>query len=156
MDDKLVRFFNKINYGNIDAFKDSRVVKVTINRQDETWNVYIENNTCIDIHSALELMTISKKGIVGVKEINIVFENKTIKDEDILNCFKYLLNELVKESPALSSIVNNNITIIDNVITIEVISDIEEKLIKKDGKKLINKLNSLGFKDLNINCKINE
>ena len=33
---------------------------------------------------------------------------------------------------------------------------IEEKLIKKASKKLIKQLDSLGLKDFNINCKINE
>lgn len=156
MDDKLVRFFNKINFNNIDSFKNSKVTKVTINRQTNTWGVYIENSNCIDIESALELIESAKKGIDGVEEINIIYNNTNIKEEDIINCFKYILNELVKESPALSSIINNNINVIDNVVTIEVISDIEEKLIKKESKKIINKLEQLGFKDLNINCKINE
>ena len=156
MDDKLVRFFNKINFENIDNFKDSKVTKVTINRQDSTWNVYIKNGVCVSVENALELIDVSKKGIDGVESINIIFENTNITNQDIIDCFKYLLNDLVCVSPALSSIVNNNISVNDDIITIEVISEIEEKLIKKESKKIIKKLEQLGFKDLNINCKINE
>ena len=65
MDDKLIRFFNKINYKNIGAFKDSKVIKVTINTNDDTWNVYIDNKKPIEILSAIELMNVAKNGIDG-------------------------------------------------------------------------------------------
>ena len=156
MDDKLVRFFNKIKFNDIEEFKNSKVVKVTINKNDITWTVYIENEKCINVEAAENLINVSKKGLEDVKSIKIIYENKTITNNDIRNYFKYLLNEVVKDSPALSSILNNEITIVDDVITIEVISDIEEKLIKKESKKILEKLNQLGLRDLNINCKINE
>ena len=156
MDDKLVRFFNKINYSNIEAFKDSKVIKVTINTSDDTWNVYIDNKSPVDINSSIELINIAKRGIENVDSINIIFSNRSVSDEDILSYFKYLLNELIKNIPSLTSIINNEITVSDDIITIEVISDIEEKLIKKESKNLIKKLESLGLYDLNINTKINE
>ena len=156
MDDKLVRFFNKINYENIEPFKDSKVIKVTINTSDDTWNVYIDNKSPVEVSSAVELKNLAKKGIDEVESIKIIYSNRSISDEDIISYFKYLLNELIKSSPALSSIINNEITVDDDIITIEVISDIEEKLIKKESKKLILELESLGIYDLNINCKINE
>jgi len=156
MDEKLLRFFNKIGYENREVFKNSKVLKVTINSIDETWNVYIENENCIDVNSAIELINISKKGIDEVKSINIIYSNKNVSDENVIEYFKFLLTELIKTSPALTSIINNEITVIDDIITIEVISEIEEKLIKKASKKLIKQLDSLGLKDFNINCKINE
>ena len=156
MDDKLVRFLNKINFENKEAFNNSKAIKVTINRQDSTWNVYIENVVCVDIEDALNLIEVAKRGIDGVNSINVIFDNINIKEEDVISYFKYLLNDVVKESPALSSIVNNNITVNEDVITIEVISEIEEKLIKKESKKILKRLEQVGFNDLNINCKINE
>ena len=109
MDDKLIRFFNKINYNNIDEFKNSKVTKVTINKVDVTWTVYIKNEKPLNIESALNLINICKKGIEDVNSIDIVFENDTVNNDDIKDYFKYLLNEVVKVSPALSSIVNNEI-----------------------------------------------
>jgi len=35
-------------------------------------------------------------GIEDVKEINVVFENKNVYEEHIIEYFKYLLNNLVK------------------------------------------------------------
>jgi len=156
MDNKLIRFFNKIKYENIDAFKNSKVNKVTINTVDETWNVYIENEECINVKDAVELINVASLGIDEVKSINIFYINKNITNEIIIDYFKYLLNELIKSSPALSSIINNEITIDNNIITIEVISNIESKLIKKESKKLIKELDMLGFNNLSIKCKLNE
>lgn len=156
MDDKLVRFFNKIGFNELEEFKNSKVTKVTINKLEETWNVYIKSINPININSIINLITVAKNGISEVKEINIILENESVNNESIIEYFKYLLNDLVKVSPALSSIVNNNISVIDKIITIEVTSDIEEKMIKKESKNIIRKLNSLGINITNINCKINE
>ena len=156
MDDKLVRFFNKIGFNEIDAFKDSSVVKVTINKLEETWNVYIENNNYVNIDSVINLINTSKKGIEGVKEINVTFINKSVTNEMIIEYFKYLLNNLIKKSPALSSIINNRIEVENNNIIIEVTSDIEENLIKSGSKKIIKKLETLGINIDGINCIFNE
>ena len=40
MDDKLIRFFNKINFDDVDNFDGVKVSKVVINKQKESWIVY--------------------------------------------------------------------------------------------------------------------
>ena len=156
MDNKLIRFFNKIGFKDIDNFNDSKVEKVTINTNDDTWNVYIKNLKPININSVINLINVAKNGIAEVSEINIIFKNEIIDNDNVIEYFKYLLNDLVKVSPSLSSIVNNEIVLDNNIITIEVISDLEERMIKKECKNLINKLNKLGIPINNINTKINE
>ena len=156
MDNKLERFFNKIGFIYNDDFNNSKITKVVVNKIEESWTVYIYNKNCLNIDSAMDLINTAKKGIDSVSTIKIVYEYEEINDDDIKTYFKYLLNELIKNSPALSSIVNNEIYIDDDIITIEVISTNEEKLIKKESKRLVNALRELGIKDININCKINE
>ena len=131
MDNKLERFFNKINYTNLDEFKDSKIDKVVINKIKESWTVYIENMKPINIETMLDLISVSKKGIDGVSTINIRFINNNITDDNIIEYFKYLLNEVSKKSPSLSSIINNNIFLNSNIITIEVSSKLEEKMVLK-------------------------
>ncbi len=156
MDNKLERFFNKIGFIYNDDFNNSKITKVVVNKIEESWTVYIYNKNCLNIDSAMDLINTAKKGIDSVSTIKIVYEYEEINDDDIKTYFRYLLNELIKNSPALSSIVNNEIYIDDDIITIEVISTNEEKLIKKESKRLVNALSELGIKDININCKINE
>lgn len=156
MDNKLERFFNKIGFIYNDDFNNSKITKVVVNKIEESWTVYIYNKNCLNIDSAMDLINTAKKGIESVSTIKIVYEYEEINDDDIRTYFKYLLNELIKNSPALTSIVNNEIYIDDDIITIEVISTNEEKLIKKESKRLVNALRELGIKDININCKINE
>ena len=156
MDNKLERFFNKINYKDIEDYKNSLITKVIVNKEENTWTINIDNNAYIETEKLENLIKACKKGIEGVNEISIIFNNNNVKDTDTLNHFKYFLNEVIKSSPALSSILNNDITIDNDIITVEVTSEIEEKLIKKESKKIIKKLETIGFKDININCKINE
>lgn len=156
MDNKLERFFNKIGFIYNDDFNNSKITKVVVNKIEESWIIYIYNKNCLNIDSAMDLINTAKKGIDSVSTIKIVYEYEEINDDDIKTYFRYLLNELIKNSPALTSIVNNEIYIDDDIITIEVISTNEEKLIKKESKRLVNALRELGIKDININCKINE
>ena len=88
MDNKLERFFNKIGFNEIDDFKNSKVIKVLVNKLEETWTVYIENNSYINPINTIKLINICDKGITGVSKINIVFNNNNIKDNDILEYFK--------------------------------------------------------------------
>ena len=155
MDSKLNRFFNKIEYNN-NAFISSKIDKVIVNKKEETWEIFIENTEYLEPEHLMELINICKKGIDGVNTIKINYINNNLNELDIINYFKYLLNELVKKSPSISSIIDNEITFNDDIITIEVSSNIEEDLIKKETKKLIKKLETFGIKDISINCKINE
>ena len=155
MENKLDRFFNKIGYTNED-FNNSIIEKVIVNKLEESWTIHILNKEYIKPESLIELINTCKKGIEGVTTINIVFSNDNLSDEDIINYFKYLLNELIKKSPSISSIIDNDISIYDNVITIEVSSSLEESLIKKETKKLVSKLELFGINDININTRINE
>ena len=156
MDEKLTRFLNKINFPDIGLFKSSKIIKVSINKLNSSWSVFIENDKTINVEDAMNLINISKKGIDNVSTINIYFKNNNIINEDIINYFKYFLNELIKVSPALSSIINNKITVDNNVINIEVISNIEEQLLKKESKKILAELEKLGIGNLTINCIYNE
>ena len=155
MDNKLERFFNKINYKN-DVFINSRIDKVVVNTSNESWIIYIENTEYIEPTNILELINICKKGIDNISEIKIVFSNNNLLENDILNYFKYVLKELVKKSPSISSVLDNSINIENNSINIEVSSNIEKDLIDKESKKIIKKLEVFGIKDIKIECIINE
>ena len=37
MDEKLIRFFNKINYNDIAQFEDAKLVNMVINKKENTW-----------------------------------------------------------------------------------------------------------------------
>ena len=155
MDDKVIRFFNKINFNNSDEFKKSKIIKVLVNKVEEKWIVHIENNEFIKPSTCIELIELCKKGIDGVNEIEIVFHNNNIKECDIITHFKYLLNQLIKDRPSISSILNNNIKLDNNNIVIDVSSNIEENMIKNEMNYLIQQLKRLGYEISNIVTKLN-
>ena len=98
MDDKLIRFFNKIGFNDVDNFKNSKVEKVTINTSDETWNVYIRNTEPVNVDSVMNLINIAKNGIDEVKGIKVL-DGYDIMYDEVLDYEKvktpvYLIKEL--------------------------------------------------------------
>src|SRR5574344_1094675 len=156
MDKTLSRFFDKIEFNNRDSFIDVKVSKVVVNKKKETWDVYLASSKVLEIIPLLELIELSKMGIEGVSEINIIMEYSNITDEDVLRYFKYYLNTLTESNPSLVSLLDTTITLNDHEITVEVISEIEAKLIKNNSKKITKWLSSVGLNDYEIKTNIND
>ena len=84
MDDKLLRFFNKINYNLVDYFEDASLSKCIINRKDNSWKIIISSPEIIPIEPMLNLINLSKDGIDDVPYINIEIEYDSYDDDKIL------------------------------------------------------------------------
>lgn len=156
MDDKITRFFNKINFDKALEFEDSKIEKVVVNNANNSWTVYIINNEFIKADILLELISVAKKGIDEVDTINIVYKNDKFSNDNIIDYFRYFLEEQSKKTPSFLSIINNNIELSNNVITIEVLNSYEQKMIELESENILENLELLGFNSLSIACKINE
>ena len=129
MDDKLIRFFNKINFDEIDDFEGVKVSKVVINKQKESWIVYLQSDKVINPESMIKLINKAKDGIENVNMIDIKISYSNINDEDIIKYFKYFLDQKVIDNVSLQSIINNDFKVENNEISVEVISKMEANLI---------------------------
>jgi DNA polymerase III epsilon subunit family exonuclease len=156
MDNALIRFFDKIDFQERDEFKDGKIIKCVVNKKKETWDVYIKLPNVISIESALALSDKAKDGIEDVSSIKIVYVYDNIMPEDVLNYFKYSLNKLMDKNPSLVSLLDTNISVDGDEISIEVISEIEADLIKDNSKKIIKWMSNLGFDDFKIKPVINK
>ena len=67
MDDKLIRFFNKINFDEIADFEGVKVSKVVINKQKESWIVYLQSDKVVNPEAMIKLINKAKNGIENVK-----------------------------------------------------------------------------------------
>ena len=155
MDNALIRFFKKIDFNDIDSFKNAKVEKVVINKKKETWDVYIKSAKVIDSDIIENLIKVADKGIENVSTIKIIMLYDEVNDEDITNHFKKYLNKLIKKNPSLISIEDGNIFVNDNIINIDVISKIESDLLKENEKKINIWFNKLGLPSCEINPVIN-
>ena len=156
MDDALERFFNKIDFNNREAFKNAKVLKVVVNKKKESWTVYINNSRVINQEDVENLINVAKRGIDDVSTIDIVMNYDNITSDDIITCFKKFLNNLTVDNPSLVSLEDTNITVDNNIITIDVISSIEADLLKENEKKFNSHLKKLGLFSCEINAVIND
>ena len=84
MDDKLIRFFNKINFEEIDDFEGVKVSKVVINKQKESWIVYLQSDKVVNPEAMIKLINKAKNGIENVNTIDIKTDYSNMLDEDII------------------------------------------------------------------------
>ncbi len=156
MSGALDNFLKKINFTNLEAFKDTEVTKVVVHKLDSTWTIYIKNVRPIDVATISELKNISKKGFDNVKKIDIEVENENFTDADILSYIKYYLEALSTKSPALRSLKGSNISVKNSTITIEVMNSVEQNLIVTKKDKILSWFDKMGLKNIEIETTINE
>ena len=101
MDNTLVRFFNKINFEYSDSFMGATVLKVAVNKQKETWKVYLSSPKVINVEEMIKLFDKANEGLIDVEKIDIVMNYEEVTNEDIINYVKFFLNEKINENPSL-------------------------------------------------------
>lgn len=153
---KKEKFLASINYIDDGSLNDAVISKVSVNRSDETFTVYISNEEPINPSAAFKLLECAKKGINGEKKCIVKFDYENITDENILSAFKFLLGQLIESRPSLVSLNNKNISITDEEIIIELDSRSEEyDMLKEEIPNLVQGLIDLGFYEMNIVTAIN-
>ncbi len=150
------KFFNKINFTNIEPFKDTDVEKIVVHKLDSTWTIYLTNHKPLDVLAISELKTICKNGFDKVKRIDFEIKNETITNDDLLSYMKYYLDILSTKSPALKSLKGNSIKVEDKNITVEVSNTVEQNLIMSKKDKIIEWFKHMGFESITIETEIND
>ena len=156
MDDKLIRFFNKINFDYVDNFEGVKVSKVVINKQKESWIVYLQSDKVVNPEAMIKLINKAKNGIENVNTIDIKINYSNILDEDIIIYFKYFLDQKVIDNVSLQSILNNDFKVENNEISVEVISKMEADLIDSFNDEFSKYLKSLGLPEVSLVPVIND
>ena len=119
MQQKLLNFFTSVGYEDKDEnFKDASISKVVLNKQKESFEVFIENDRPINPVATFALNKCALKGINGSKKCHVNYIYNDMEDEDILEAFKVLLGELIVKRPSLVSLEHKNISIDDDFIII--------------------------------------
>ncbi len=152
----LKRFFDKLEFDGEENFDGVKVEKCVVNKNKETWDLYLKSPGVLPIIPVLNLIDRSKKGLEDVKKINIHFSYDNLNAEDILSYIKYYIDLLTKKSPSLISLKDNEIIIDGELITFEVVSKIEADNLKSNSTKIIKWLDSLGLKGFKINAEVND
>lgn len=156
MDDKLLRFFKLVGYNDVIAFEDAKLKDMVINKHENTWTLRINAKSIINLNSILNLKKLCIDGVDDVKHIYIEMNYEELDADSILEYFTHFLDELINESPSLSGIDKDKIRVDEDIIIVEVTSKIEETTLKRECKKIMNKLMELGIKGIEVSFVINE
>lgn len=156
MDDKLLRFFKKIEFKEdlYSFFNGAKVKQVVVNSKEKKWTIYLvlENLIPTDVY---DMLVYCSKSVKEVDHISFVFE--VLNKSDLLNdYFMYLLNKIALDCPMIASIFDNEIVVNNDKIIVEVINKIELDKFNTILDKLVKKLKDLGFSDVEIETKLNE
>ena len=143
MDEKLLRFFKLVGYNDVIAFENAHLKDMVINKRENTWTLRINAKSIINLTSILNLKKLCIDGVDDVKHIYIEMNYEELAADSILEYFIHFLEEIINESPSLSGIDKDKIRVDDDVIIVEVASKIEETTLKRECKKIMNKMMEL-------------
>ncbi|MEG1305958.1 MAG: PolC-type DNA polymerase III [Bacilli bacterium] len=154
MDDKLVRFFNKINFNNeyIKYFKDSVITKVDVIKDMQRWVIHMNMDKSLPIEIFSEL-TFASRNIDNVKRVDFVFTTKELLYAK--EYFFYYFDKLILACPNLCSVRDNVIEADNNLITIEVLNKTEEDKINSLLKLIKTFMVNMGYININIDVLLN-
>ena len=156
MDEKLLRFFKKINFNDVIAFEDTHLEDVVVNRKNSTWLLHLKSSKVVPLSSMLNLKRIASEGLDDVKKImiDIVYEN--LDEEAIKEYFGYFFNEAIKNNPSLKSIKSDDIKVSDKNISITVSSSFEGEELGDILNNIKNTLEDYGLKGITIDYVVDE
>jgi len=155
MEEKLVRFFNTINASEEvrTSFIGATLENVVVNKQEESWTLYIILPKMIDVNVFKELCK-STEILPSVKKVYFIFKHNNV--ELLKDYVLYIFSNYQEKCPMLTSIKENDINIEDNKVLIEVSNKIELEKIDNIKDKMKKFLSEMGFLNVLIVPEINE
>ena len=155
-DDKLIRFFNAINFNKdyLKYYENASLKEVLLNRKENKMTMIIN----IDLLTPIEVFKeIYEKGktLEGAKKVIIkyIVENNTLLFKKYFN---YYFDILINRCPMLNCIDRNKITFNNNKINIEVLNTAEYNKIEEIKEKIEVFMSDMGFDDVEVTSNINE
>ncbi len=157
MNDELKRFLNKIEINcDIEDFNNASISKVVLNKSKDIMTVYIENELPFKSEVIFNLLNNCNNNFNDIGTVKLKFKYKKITDENIIDCYNFLINKLIDKRPSLSSLKENDVKIDKKTINVEVISKAEEQLLQNETDYLIKELVRYGYDKYSFKIKINK
>ena len=146
------KFFNSINF---DLELNADIKSVILKRSTETFTVTLTLKEYPSADVLFKLFECAAGGINKQKKCVVKIECDTISEDDILNTFNFILQKMIEDSPSLSSLSEATVTLNDNIINIEVATNVDTTLVNDKKKYLLNKLSAYGINNIDIETTVN-
>lgn len=155
MDNKLVRFFDKINLENeyFKFFEGARLENVLVDNYNSTWTLYIMIDKMIDT-SLFNLLCVKSSKLPLVSKVYFVWKHDDI--DKLRDYVLYIFNNYQEKCPTLKSIKEDDINIDGLNISFEVSSNAELNKINEVIPKMREFLLNMGFLGVKIDACISE
>ena len=155
-DDKLVRFFNAIDFNKdyLKYYENASLKEVLLRRKENRMTMIINIDSLPPVDVFKE--TYEKgKSLEGADEVRFKFivENNTLLLKEY---FDYYFDILVSKCPMLNCIDRTKITFDNNKINIEVLNPAEYHKIEEIKEKIEIFMSDMGFDDIEVTANINE
>jgi len=154
MNDELKRFFNSIGFSS-EEFTLSSVTKVVLNRNLDSFEVYLHSPYVIDVVEVNRLFLCAKNGINGEKKCHVHMAYDEIFEDDIIAYIYYLLDDVIVKRPSLISLKDSNIELVDGTIYFKVLSEFEQDDILKEAGGIVQALKEYGLGEFRVLAEIN-
>ena len=149
-------FLQSIGITNLEKYKDYKIIDVTLNERKREFNVKMALPEVVIQEDIDGLWMAGRRGINGNIKVNLELFQEKRNPEEIIKIFKYVLNDFTKMKPSLIGVVDNNVTLDDDILVLEVNTKVEEKMILDSVKVLVSKLELYGIRDVNITTVVSE
>ena len=152
---EVTRFLNSIGMNNQTDFQNAEIEKVVLNKKAENFIVHFHMPIPLPFATCEELLSCAKKGIHQKLACSIVFKYDTYDMPSLMEYITAIKQNLILEKPSLMGMKETNISLDEDIITFEVTSTYEESEIKRESKKIQEKLMAYGFKNYEIATFLN-
>lgn len=153
--DKLNLLLQEINHPHKELFRMGSLNKIVCSKDKSACRIYLSLENNISINDYLYLEDLLLKRFKDYKKIYIKIDAKNINKEFLLEAYYYYMNNIVLESSVKKVYQDLDISIEDNIITMEVSNKAEKMLFKQIEDDLLKYLNNLGY-DISFNINIDK
>ncbi len=148
-------FFQSLGINDLKIYQNYKIKEVLLDEKKREFNVTMIVPNDLIPQDVDKLYQACKRGINGNIKVNLTVESNITDKDKIISIFRYVLNNYISTKPSLSGIIDNNITMDDDIIIVEVNTKVEEKSVLEGVKSLLNRLSLYGIKDVNITTIVN-
>ena len=148
-------FFQSLGINDLKIYQNYKIKEVLLDEKKREFNVTMIVPNDLIPQDVDKLYQACKRGINGNIKVNLTVESNITDKDKIISIFRYVLNNYISTKPSLSGIIDNNITMDDDIIIVEVNTKVEEKSVLEGVKSLLNRLSLYGIKDVNITTTVN-
>ena len=103
MDEKLLRFFKKINFNDVASFDEVKLLNCVVNSKNNTWTINLSSAELVPVYAMTNLKRLCLSGIDDVNHIYINIEYANLDPELVLDYFTYYLDKIINDNSSLTN-----------------------------------------------------